>query len=494
MRTSSPTVGTLIAGKYRVERVLGQGGMGLVVEATHITLGTRVAVKLLRAEVADADVRERFSREGQIAAQLAGEHIARVTDTGQTQDGDPYLVMEFLVGRDLAAELEARWRLPIAEAVDLILQACEGVAEAHAVGLVHRDIKPANLFLVRRRDGSPLVKVLDFGLSKILNDQVRHLTMTTSSFGTPQYMSPEQIASSKYVDARTDQHALGLVLYELITGTPPYEAPSIPALFVEIATRPAAPMRRRRPEVDSMLDATVLKAMAKSPSDRFSNLAELAAALAPFGSTEGATSAKRIGATLEKPVENAPIRDEPSHNESRRQEPRRSPPPVAAASDDQTKTLKMIDAPNQTVPLIDATVAGTAAVVEPDTHSPLESDPHRSTAKSRRIIALGAAAVVLVLGVIILARGVGGGDPTVDTPRLAASSSEAPAPSAPEVTPGGTVTAVASASASASSAPATSASAASSAKPPSVIRPKSSTGPVDEALRQFWERKGPRKP
>src|SRR5262249_29319220 len=211
MRTSSPLAGTLIADKYRVERVLGQGGMGLVVEAMHVTLGTRVAVKLLRAEVADADVRERFSREGQIAAQLAGEHIARVTDTGHTEDGDPYLVMEFLVGRDLSVEIEARWRLPVAEAVDLILQAFEGVAEAHAVGLVHRDLKPANLYIVRRRDGSPLVKVLDFGLSKIMNDQVRHLTMTTSSFGTPQYMSPEQIASSKYVDARTDQHALALI-------------------------------------------------------------------------------------------------------------------------------------------------------------------------------------------------------------------------------------------------------------------------------------------
>src|SRR5262245_48933734 len=196
--------GTLLAGKYRVERALGAGGMALVVEATHVALGRRVAIKVLQGEAATApEVLSRFQREAQIAAQLPGEHIARVTDVGRLERGEPYLVMELLVGRDLDAELMARGRLPIDEAVDVLLQACEGVAEAHAAGLVHRDLKPGNLFLTRRRDGTPVVKVLDFGISKAApggGDQ--SLTKTTTTFGTPLYMSPEQVQSAKHVDHR----------------------------------------------------------------------------------------------------------------------------------------------------------------------------------------------------------------------------------------------------------------------------------------------------
>ncbi|MCC6551714.1 MAG: serine/threonine protein kinase [Polyangiaceae bacterium] len=294
--------GAVIAGKYRVERVLGQGGMGIVIEATHVALGQRVAMKLLAGEgQRSPEALARFIREGQIAARLPAEHVARVTDVGQTEQGEPFLVMEFLDGRDLAAELAARGRMPVEEAVSLILQACEGVAEAHALGLVHRDIKPANLFLTRRRDGSPRVKVLDFGLTKVPWRGNDALTQTAANFGTPLYMSPEQIQSAKHVDARTDQHALAMVLFELLTERPPYIAESATALTVAIATQPPPSARALRPEVPEPLDAAIRRALGKWPDERFPDLAGFAAALAPFGGAQGQAAAAAIRGILGGP-------------------------------------------------------------------------------------------------------------------------------------------------------------------------------------------------
>jgi serine/threonine-protein kinase len=295
-----PPPGSVIAGKYRVERVLGAGGMAVVVEATHLLLGQRVALKLLRADAAQAPgVLERFRQEAQIAAQLPGEHIVRATDVGQTEDGAPYLVMELLVGRDLEAEILARGRLPTEEAVSILLQACEGVAEAHAVGLIHRDLKPGNLFVTRRRDGSPLVKVLDFGISKLTHlEASASLTQTTSSFGTPLYMSPEQIQSAKHVDMRADQHALAAILYTLLAGRPPYSAPSVTALSVIIATQPPASMRDVRPDLPYQLEAAIGRALAKSPADRFPDVAAFALAIAPFGGLGADAAVRRIAGAL----------------------------------------------------------------------------------------------------------------------------------------------------------------------------------------------------
>jgi serine/threonine-protein kinase len=297
------TPGTLIAGKYRVERVLGEGGMGVVLEATHLVLGQRVAVKLLRAEIArDTDTNVRFLREARIAAQLPPEHIARVTDIGETEEGEPYLVMELLTGRDLAAELHVRGPLPVSEAIDIILQACEGLAEAHAVGLVHRDLKPANIFLASRRGRgeAPVVKILDFGLSKSFDVQgAAALTQTETNFGTPAYMSPEQIRSAKYVEPRSDQHALAMILYELLTGQLPYDAESLTGLAVVIATAPPPSARKVRPEVPAGLDAAIRRGLGKQLSDRFPTLIEFAEALAPFGGPQAAARAARVSAILE---------------------------------------------------------------------------------------------------------------------------------------------------------------------------------------------------
>jgi serine/threonine-protein kinase len=296
--------GFVVGGKYRVERVLGTGGMAVVVEATHVTLGRRVAIKVLQGDSSRAaDVASRFHREAQIAAQLPGEHIARVSDVGITEAGEPYLVMELLVGRDLDAELRARGALPVTEAVDYLLQACEGVAEAHAAGLVHRDLKPGNLFLTRRRDGTPVIKVLDFGISKAAPGQGdQSLTKTTSTFGTPLYMSPEQVQSAKHVDGRSDQHALGAILYALLTGSPPYQGESLTALAVIIATQAPRPIREQRAEIPPPLEAAVFRALAKSPAHRFPDLAGFAAAIAPFGGPESPARVRCIMDALAPPM------------------------------------------------------------------------------------------------------------------------------------------------------------------------------------------------
>lgn len=300
MTAPVPPPGSFIAGKYRVERVLGSGGMAVVVEATHMVLGQRVAIKILRADAARApSVLERFRQEAQIAAQLPGEHVVRVTDVGQTDSGEPFIVMELLIGRDLEAEILARGCLPMEEAVDVILQACEGVAEAHAVGLVHRDLKPGNLFVMRRRDGSPQLKVLDFGISKLTRrDDNVALTQATDNFGTPLYMSPEQIQSVKNVDARSDQHALAAILYTLLAGRPPWGAPTVTALSVLIATQPPPSLRGIRPDVPSRLEQIIARALAKQPVERFADLAAFAYALVPFGSAGSQASVRRISSAL----------------------------------------------------------------------------------------------------------------------------------------------------------------------------------------------------
>jgi serine/threonine-protein kinase len=223
--------------------------------------------------------------------------VAQVLDFG-THDELPYLVMELLDGHDLDAELHARGRLPVAEAVDLVLEACVGIAQAHAAGLVHRDLKPANLFLSRSRSGRRTVKVLDFGLTKSLSDQAQSLTASAEVFGTPQYMAPEQIQSSKNVDARCDQHALALVLFELIAGRPTYTAESVPHLIVVIATHPPPPVRSIAPDVPPALEAALLRALAKRPDERFADVAAFAAAIAPFGSPRAAETAAEVAALL----------------------------------------------------------------------------------------------------------------------------------------------------------------------------------------------------
>jgi serine/threonine-protein kinase len=276
--------GQVVAGKYRVDCVLGRGGMGVVVSATHLVLDQPVAIKFLRPEACgNATAVARILREARTVIRMETEHVARVLDCGVENDS-PFVVMELLHGRSLARELALRGPLPVAEACDYLLQACDAIGEAHALGIVHRDLKPGNLFVARRRGGVSQIKVLDFGLSKVLAAHEvlgeNSLTDAHSLLGTPLYVSPEQLRSSKEVDAHTDVWALGLLLYQLITGYTPFYARSIPKLFAQIAREPAQPLRELRPEVPAELDAVVQRCLAKAPEDRFANAAELGLALA----------------------------------------------------------------------------------------------------------------------------------------------------------------------------------------------------------------------
>jgi serine/threonine-protein kinase len=306
-------VGQLIAGKYRVEKTIGRGGMGVVMSALHEQLEQRVALKFLTDDAyQQPEAVARFVREARAAVQIQSVHGARVMDVGTLDDGAPYMVMEYLRGSDLKQVSHQRGPLPVSEAVDYVLQACDAVAEAHSLGIVHRDLKPANLFLTRRPDGSPLVKVLDFGISKSLlpGDRSSQMQMTASAaiMGSPQYMSPEQIRSSKNVDARTDIWALGTILHELLTGSPAYEADTVPGLLAMIVADPPAPLGALRPDMPPGLEAIVLRCMQKNREQRFSSIADLAWALERFASDETRPLARRIaGSRAHEPLAEASL-------------------------------------------------------------------------------------------------------------------------------------------------------------------------------------------
>lgn len=315
---SSVPLGALLAGKYRVDGVLGAGGMGVVLLATHVHLRQKVAVKLLHPETAlRRGAVERFLREARVAMSLRGEHVVRIFDVGTLDDGSPFIAMERLEGRDFGALVEGGAPIAPSVAVDHVLQAIEAVAEAHALGVVHRDLKPANLFLTKRVDGTPCVKVLDFGVSKIdeaaaaaaLEDTAGttrdddagspddgppapdRITRASAVVGSPRYMAPEQIVSPADVDARADVWALGVILHELMTGAPPFEGRTLDELRANVTKAPAPPMRG----VPAGLQAVVRRCLAKAPGERHPSVHALAQALAPFSATDGAEAAARIG-------------------------------------------------------------------------------------------------------------------------------------------------------------------------------------------------------
>jgi tRNA A-37 threonylcarbamoyl transferase component Bud32 len=298
----------VLAGKYRITRMLGEGGMGIVVEAVHLGLGHRVALKLLRSELVRAEHRERFFREARAAGSLRSEHVVAIKDVDTLPDGTPFLVMEYLEGADLGRVVHERGPLPPEEATDYVLQACHALAEAHSRGIVHRDLKPPNLFLTRRLDGAPLVKVLDFGIAKIADGEMaRELTATSQYMGSPSYMSPEQVRSAKRVDTRTDIWALGVILYELLTGCPPFDGETAGDVFVKISTEPPRPFAPPMPM--PLLEAIVLRCLEKDPERRYRDVAELAAALLPYAGVNGRARAEAVArvAGRELPVISEPL-------------------------------------------------------------------------------------------------------------------------------------------------------------------------------------------
>ncbi len=298
--------GTIIDGKYRIDGVLGAGGMGIVAAAHHLALDEPVAIKVLQPQAQlDFELVARFYREARASAKIRGPHVARVIDVCHSDEHGPYMVMELLDGCDLGRLLKQRGPLPLAEAVEYVLQACTALAEAHRRGIVHRDLKPANLFLTVGPDGKSIVKVLDFGISKMASAG-GEITDTVGMLGSYPYMSPEQVRCSKNVDARSDVWSLGVVLFRLLTDKLPFNGYAPVDLLTSILHQPAPPIASLRADLPPGVQGVVDKALAKSPDERFAGVAELAQALAPFAPSAGETVEKVLSTARHRTRQSLP--------------------------------------------------------------------------------------------------------------------------------------------------------------------------------------------
>ncbi len=300
-----PREGELFDGKYRIGSVLGVGGMAAVVGAKHLGFDEMVAIKILLPDCCDDPaVVERFVQEGKTAIKIRSEHVVRMLDVGVVS-GRAYLVMEYLAGKDLDALLREIGPLPVPAAVDMLLQACEAIGEAHALGIIHRDLKPANLFLTHRADGSPCVKVLDFGISKMprgmsgASKPGSHPTLPSLVMGSPQYMSPEQMTSSATADQRSDIWSLGTLLYELLTGRIAFDGSSTTEVCARVLQGAPVPLVELRADAPGEIAVVIARCLEKESAKRFANVAELARALAPFGSASARASAESIARVID---------------------------------------------------------------------------------------------------------------------------------------------------------------------------------------------------
>jgi eukaryotic-like serine/threonine-protein kinase len=328
--------GQVLEGKFRVERIIGEGAMGLVVEATHLALEERVALKFLRREArARPEIVARFAREARAAAKIKSDHVARVYDVGGSDDGSPFIVMEFLEGMDLEVVLAKSGPIDVTDAVEHVIQACEGLTAAHTLGIVHRDIKPANLFRVDR-GGIRHIKLLDFGISKAgISGTFEDIDLvsanTTQIMGSPHYMSPEQIRSTKDVDTRADIWSLGVVLYELITGDMPFTATDVTGIIAQVLHEPHRRVRSLVPDVPQGLEEVIDHCLQKDPAKRYQAAADLAVALLPFAPKRARAVVERTGAMMARASGHTPVAD--------------SVPPPPQSSPTFTKATKASGAP-----------------------------------------------------------------------------------------------------------------------------------------------------
>jgi serine/threonine-protein kinase len=418
-------VGDEIAGKYRIDGILGAGAMGTVVAAYHLLLAERVAIKFLHPDsVGNPEASARFIREAQAAIRIKSEHVARVLDIAHLESGDLYIVMEFLEGSDLAAWLRAHGSMPARDAADYVLQACEAIAEAHALGIVHRDLKPANLFLVRPGVGSrDILKVLDFGISKTMklapgtldvgDSAGGAVTGASAIMGSPFYMSPEQMGSARDVDGRSDIWALGVILCELVTGELPFTGRTLLEVYQKImASSPAFPLSS---ELPGWLRAIIVRCVQRQPEDRYASIYELALALAPFGSARAQASVESIAQVL------GPGAPREGERAQRERSSTSTSAPVASDATLRSQTPRPSSAAETTEP-----------TSRPSAEGALASAPRRT---AKRAVLLGLLALAMASAVLIatiLTR-----RPPTDRPRSAAlPAPTAPGPStAPEARP-----------------------------------------------------------
>ncbi len=414
VRSPSFRPGAVIAEKYVVERLIGEGGLGVVVAARHLQLEQMVAIKYLRPKaLANPTLAERFVREARLAAKIRSDHVARVYDVGTLPSGAPYMVMEYLSGMDLGRVLGATGPLPVWRAVEYVLQACVALGEAHAAGIVHRDIKPENLFVTTGPTGAPLLKVLDFGISKIASARVEPgqggaLTQTGEMFGTPVYMSPEQLVASDDVDVRTDVWAIGVVLYQLLAARLPFEGESLPELCTAIISKSPASIEQVRSDLPPGLRRAIEKCLAKAAEDRFQTVADLGRELAPFA-----------GATREQRLEQA-LRTMDGADKGR---------PVTPLPDELlTRALRAAPVPSFPEERWSGGVATTGSGVASWTPPALAAAPKRAKRSKFRLLGLVAAGAAGGALAVLAAMGSGAGDKASGAPAPVAAPALQPDP------------------------------------------------------------------
>ena len=384
--SAATLIGTVLEGAYRIERLLGEGGMGAVYEATHLRLARRVAVKVMARELAsNPEALARFHREAQVTSGLGHPHIVQVFDFSATPTGEPFLVMEFLEGEDLDHRIRRVGRLPASVVAHVIKQVASALAATHAKAIVHRDLKPGNIFLLEAAGETDFVKVLDFGISKVRAATTK-LTRTSSVMGTPNYMSPEQAKGRvEDIDERTDQWALACIAWECLAGEGPFVGENVPSILFQIVHEPPAPLVSKVAGLAPKVEDVLLRALAKDKKDRFANVNDLAVAL------EGAVAGTVAPTSI-------------------------------------PRTVQLAEAPSGAAPPSPTTFTQTAGEMD----DALDDLPSRH----RWIWALaGGVAAVLLLGGFLLFRPGPAARPVVASPPSVAPRAPVPAPPLPEAEP-----------------------------------------------------------